>query len=145
MKVYADNAATTRVHPEVIREMLPYFDTVYGNPSSLHSAGQEAKEALESARSRIAAHLGCTPREVYFTSGGTEADNMAIRSAAYMAAARTKSTSFPLPLSTTLCCTPCRSWKRKALKSLIWMCPRVTMFPHSRLRTPSVRIPAWSR
>ena len=82
MKVYADNAATTRVSAEVIREMLPYFDTVYANPSSLHSAGQEAKEALESARNRIAGHLGCTPREIYFTSGGTEADNMAIRSAA---------------------------------------------------------------
>ena len=90
MKVYADNAATTRVHPEVIREMLPYFDTVYGNPSSLHSAGQEAKEALESARARIAALLGCTPREVYFTSGGTEADNMAIRSAAAMGARKGK-------------------------------------------------------
>ena len=90
MKVYADNAATTRVHPEVIREMLPYFDTVYGNPSSLHSAGQEAKEALESARARIAAILGCTPREVYFTSGGTEADNMAIRSAAAMGARKGK-------------------------------------------------------
>ena len=83
MKVYADNAATTRVCAEAIQEMLPFFDTIYGNPSSLHSVGQEAKEALESARSRIAERLGCTPREIYFTSGGTEADNMAIRSAAY--------------------------------------------------------------
>jgi len=90
MKVYADNAATTRVCPEAIQEMLPYFDTVYGNPSSLHSAGQEAKEALESARSRMAAHLGCTPREIYFTSGGTEADNMAIRSAAFLGARKNK-------------------------------------------------------
>ena len=90
MKVYADNAATTRVCKEAIREMLPYFDTVYGNPSSLHSAGQEAKEALESARSRVAAHLGCTPREIYFTSGGTEADNMAIRSAALAGARKGK-------------------------------------------------------
>ena len=90
MKVYADNAATTRVCPEAIQEMLPYFDTVYGNPSSLHSAGQEAKEALESARSRMAAHLGCMPREIYFTSGGTEADNMAIRSAAFLGARKNK-------------------------------------------------------
>ena len=90
MQVYADNAATTRVHPEVIREMLPYFDTVYANPSSLHTPGQQAREALENARSRIAAHLGCAPREIYFTSGGTEADNMAIRSAANMGARKGK-------------------------------------------------------
>ena len=82
MYVYADNAATTRVSKTALEAMLPYFDNIYGNPSSLHSFGQEAKEALEDARERIAAHLGCTAREIYFTSGGTESDNMAIRSAA---------------------------------------------------------------
>lgn len=86
MHVYADNAATTRVSSGALAAMLPYFDTVYGNPSSLHSDGQRAKEALEDARERMANHLGCTPRELYFTSGGTESDNMAIRSAAYFAA-----------------------------------------------------------
>ena len=90
MRVYADNAATTRVSKTAIGAMLPYFDTIYGNPSSLHSAGQEAKEALEDARERLAKHLGCTPREVYFTSGGTEADNMAIRSAALFGARKGK-------------------------------------------------------
>ncbi len=84
MRVYADNAATTRVSDAALQAMLPYFGEIYGNPSSLHSAGQAAKEALEDARERIANHLGCTPREVYFTSGGTEADNMAIRTAAYL-------------------------------------------------------------
>ncbi len=82
MHVYADNAATTRVSKTALEAMLPYFDTIYGNPSSLHSDGQRAKEALEDARERIAKRLGCTAREIYFTSGGTEADNMAIRSAA---------------------------------------------------------------
>ena len=82
MRVYADNAATTRVSKTALDAMMPYFTEIYGNPSSLHSFGQEAKEALENARERIAAHLGCQPREVYFTSGGTEADNMAIRTAA---------------------------------------------------------------
>ena len=82
MHVYADNAATTRVSKTALEAMLPYFDTIYGNPSSLHSDGQRAKEALEDARERIARRLGCTAREIYFTSGGTEADNMAIRSAA---------------------------------------------------------------
>ena len=71
MRVYADNAATTRVSKTALEAMMPYFTDIYGNPSSLHSFGQEAKEALESARERIAAHLGCQPREIYFTSGGT--------------------------------------------------------------------------
>ena len=90
MRIYADNAATTRVSKTALDAMLPYFTEVYGNPSSLHSFGQEAKEALENARERIAAHLGCQPREVYFTSGGTEADNMAIRTAAALGARKGK-------------------------------------------------------
>ncbi len=90
MHVYADNAATTRVSQAALNAMLPYFTEIYGNPSSLHSDGQAAKEALESARARIAAHLGCEKREVYFTSGGTEADNMAVRSAAMLGARKGK-------------------------------------------------------
>ena len=90
MQVYADNAATTRVSQAALNAMLPYFTDIYGNPSSLHSVGQEAKEALENARERIAGHLGCQPREIYFTSGGTEADNMAIRTAAALGARKGK-------------------------------------------------------
>ena len=90
MQVYADNAATTKVSQAALNAMLPYFTEIYGNPSSLHSIGQEAKEALESARERIAAHLGCQAREIYFTSGGTEADNMAIRTAAALGARKGK-------------------------------------------------------
>ena len=82
MTVYADNAATTKMSRTAIDAMLPYMDTVYGNPSSLHSVGQRAAEALASARERIARCLGCTPAEIYFTSGGSEADNQAILSAA---------------------------------------------------------------
>ena len=84
MRVYADNAATTKMSKKAIDAMLPYMETVYGNPSSLHSVGQEAKEALEDARERVAKCLGCEPREIYFTSGGSEADNQAILSAAYL-------------------------------------------------------------
>jgi len=80
--VYADNAATTSVSPEVVAEMMPCFDTSWGNPSSLHSKGREAKELLDSARARIAACLGADPAEIYFTSCGTESDNWAIRGAA---------------------------------------------------------------
>ena len=84
MRIYADNAATTKMSRTAIDAMLPYLETVYGNPSSLHTVGQEAKEALEDARTRIAALLGAAPREIYFTSGGSEADNQAIRSAAIL-------------------------------------------------------------
>ena len=81
-RIYADNAATTRMSCAAIKAMTPYFDRIYGNPSSLHTVGQEANEALSDARERIAAILGCEPREIIFTSGGSEADNQAIISAA---------------------------------------------------------------
>ena len=90
MRVYADNAATTQMSRVAIDAMLPYFDKVYGNPSSLHSVGQEAKEALDAARETVAACLGCEPREVIFTSGGSEADNQAIISAARFGARKNK-------------------------------------------------------
>lgn len=79
--VYADNAATTAVYPEVAQEMLPYLTEHFGNPSSLHSMGMEAKKALDGARKRIADVLGAMPEEIFFTSCGTEADNWAIRGA----------------------------------------------------------------
>lgn len=82
MRVYADNAATTKMSAAAISAMLPYMDKIYANPSSLHSLGQEAKEALENARERVAKVLGCEAREIIFTSGGSEADNQAIISAA---------------------------------------------------------------
>lgn len=82
MQVYADNAATTAMSQVAIQAMMPYFDKIYGNPSSLHSVGQEAKEALDAARATVAKCLGCEPREIFFTSGGSEADNQAIVSAA---------------------------------------------------------------
>ena len=90
MQVYADNAATTKISDAALRAMLPVFETYYGNPSSLHSVGQEAKEILEDARQRLAKCLGCEPREVYFTSGGSESDNQAILSAARLGAKKGK-------------------------------------------------------
>ena len=82
MNIYADNAATTKMSRTAIEAMLPYMDEIYGNPSSLHSAGQAANEALTRARAQIAGLLGCEAREIFFTSGGSEADNQAIVSAA---------------------------------------------------------------
>ena len=84
MKIYADNAATTKMSRTAIDAMLPYMDKIYGNPSSLHSVGQSANEAITSARERIAVCLGCDAREIIFTSGGSEADNHAITSAAHI-------------------------------------------------------------
>ena len=90
MQVYADNAATTKVSRAALEAMIACNEQYYGNPSSLHSVGQEAKEVLEDARNRIAAILGCEPREIYFTSGGSEADNQAIVSAARLGARKGK-------------------------------------------------------
>ena len=90
MQVYADNAATTKISDHALQAMMPCFEKFYGNPSSLHTIGQEAKETLEDARARVAACLGCDAREIIFTSGGSEADNQAIISAAYYGARKGK-------------------------------------------------------
>lgn len=88
--VYVDNAATTAMSDKAIEAMTPFLKGVYGNPSSLHTVGQVAKEYLEDARERIAKCLNCEPREIFFTSGGSEADNQAIRSAAINGARKGK-------------------------------------------------------
>ena len=90
MTVYMDNAATTRVSDTAVRAMLPCFQNLYGNPSSLHTIGQEAAKALLSARETVAACLGCSFKEITFTSGGSEADNQAIISAARIGARKGK-------------------------------------------------------
>lgn len=84
MKIYVDNAATTKMSQRAIQAMMPYLDGVYGNPSSLHTFGQEAAEALENAREAVAKAIGAEANEIYFTSGGTEADNQAILTGAIL-------------------------------------------------------------
>jgi cysteine desulfurase len=79
MSIYLDNAATTPAAPEVVEAMLPYFSLKFGNPSSLHSAGQEARRAVEAARAAVASLIGAAPDEVVFTSGGTESNNSALK------------------------------------------------------------------
>ncbi|MGI6264969.1 MAG: cysteine desulfurase family protein, partial [Acutalibacteraceae bacterium] len=88
--IYADNAATTALHPRALEAMMPYLTGEYGNPSSLYAFGQNSRRAVERARVQMAACLGCKPNEVYFTSGGSEADNWAIKMAAAAAAAKGK-------------------------------------------------------
>lgn len=90
MTVYADNAATTQLSENALQAMMPFLKDVYGNPSSLHTIGQIAKEHLEAARETVADMIGADPKEIYFTSGGSEADNQAIRSAAYIGARKGK-------------------------------------------------------
>jgi len=88
--VYVDNAATTRLSDTALKAMAPFMQDIYGNPSSLHHIGQEAKEHLEDARERVANCIGALPSEIYFTSGGSEADNQAILTAAYNGAKKGK-------------------------------------------------------
>ncbi len=82
-RIYLDHAATTPTHPEVVKAMLPYFTDAFGNPSSIHSYGQEAKGAVEEARTKVAELIGARSEEIVFTSGGTEADNYALKGVAY--------------------------------------------------------------
>ncbi len=87
-QIYADHAATAPMRPAALAAMQPYFTTEYGNPSSLHAAGEAAQAAVRGARGAVACLMGCGAREVYFTSGGTEADNQALLSGAEWGAAR---------------------------------------------------------
>ena len=82
-RVYMDNAATTPVSPAVLEKMLPYFSECYGNANSIHSIGLDARKALNAARKKVAAALNCNPEEVYFTSGGSESDNWALKGVAF--------------------------------------------------------------
>ena len=82
-RVYMDNAATTTVSPAVLEKMLPYFSECYGNANSIHSTGLDARKALNAARKKVAAALNCNPEEVYFTSGGSESDNWALKGVAF--------------------------------------------------------------
>ena len=104
-RIYMDYAATTPMLPEVAEAMQPYYSHRFGNPSSIHSMGQEASDAVEQARSQVAALIACRPEDVVFTGGGTEADNHAIKGVCL--AGREKGTiSLLRPSSTTPCLTP---------------------------------------
>ena len=82
-RIYLDYAATTPTHPEVVKAMLPYFNEAFGNPSSIHYYGQETKGVIEKARTKVAGLIGAQSDEIIFTSGGTEADNFALKGIAF--------------------------------------------------------------
>ena len=96
MKVDADNAATTKISDTAFDAMAPYFKELYGNPSSLYTLGQLSQEALYSARETVAKCLNCDMKEITFTSGGSEADNQAILTGAYLGAAKGKKHIIPI-------------------------------------------------
>lgn len=116
MNVYFDNAATTKMSQVALDAMIPCLETVYANASSLHTPGQKSKEVLEKAREEIAACIGAQPNEIYFTSGGSEADNQAIVSAAKWGVRRNKNILFPQRLSIMPYFIHCRNWKKKVTK-----------------------------
>jgi len=89
-RVYLDHNATTPTHPEVVKAMLPYYQEIFGNPSSIHQFGQQARKALDESREKVAEFIGAKPEEIVFTSGGTEANNLAIKGVAYANQARGK-------------------------------------------------------
>ena len=112
--IYLDNAATTKTRPEVVEAMLPYFTEFYGNPSSVYEFSAPVKEAVTRAREVIGASIGTRKEDIDFTSGGSEADNWAIKAAAD--AYKRESTSLPVKLSIMQCCTPVSIWSRRALR-----------------------------
>ena len=81
--IYLDNAATTKVHPQVLEAMMPYFSEEYGNPSSIYSFAGKSKKAVEDARQTVADFLGANANEIYFTGGGSESDNWALKATAF--------------------------------------------------------------
>jgi cysteine desulfurase len=114
-RIYLDHAATTPTHPEVVKAMLPYLTDAYGNPSSIYSYGQEAKEAIEEARTMVAELIGARSEELIFTSGGTEADNFALKGIAY-ANEHKKNHIITTSIEHHAVIEPCKFLERKGFK-----------------------------
>lgn len=117
-RIYLDNAATTKTSQEVVDAMLPYFTENYGNASSIYEVGQRSKEAITTAREDIAKVLGAKTEEIYFTAGGSEADNWALK-AAFEAYSKRAITLSQQRLNTMRFYTPVNIWRKRALKSHI--------------------------
>ena len=109
--IYLDNAATTKTAPEVVEAMLPYFTEMYGNPSSVYSFSQKSKEAITAGREKIAKTLGANPEEIYFTAGGSESDNWALKHTK-----RKETTSLPRRLSIMRFFILASGWRNMVLK-----------------------------
>lgn len=119
-RIYADNAATTKISQTAMAAMISAMENTYGNPSSLHQIGMEANGALQSAREQISRCIGCMPKEIYFTSGGTESDNQAILSAAVLGERKGKKHILSTRFEHHAVLHTLESWKNKALRSSFW-------------------------
>ncbi|OIO39947.1 cysteine desulfurase NifS [Candidatus Pacearchaeota archaeon CG_4_9_14_3_um_filter_31_7] len=119
MKVYLDNSATSKMDEEVLKEMLPYFTEKYGNPSSLHSFGKEARDALNHSREKFAKFLNCRAEEIYFCSGGTESDNLAIKGIAYAMKKQNKNHIITSPIEHSAVLNTCRQLEQEGFKLTI--------------------------
>ncbi|GJM84225.1 hypothetical protein HMSSN139_67210 [Paenibacillus sp. HMSSN-139] len=109
--IYIDHAASTPIHPDVAETMLKVMREQFGNASSVHSFGREAKRLVNGARDTVAARIGCRPDELVFTGGGTESDNLALFGTA-SARKRTAAISSRPPSNTMRCCIPANDWRR---------------------------------
>ena len=113
--IYLDNAATTKTAPEVVEAMLPYFSEYYGNPSSIYAIAGKSKEAITKGREQIANVLGAKPEEIYFTAGGSESDNWALK-ATFEAYKNKETTSLPQKSSIMRFFIPVSIWKKSAVR-----------------------------
>ncbi|MFQ9395437.1 MAG: aminotransferase class V-fold PLP-dependent enzyme [Lachnospiraceae bacterium] len=124
--IYLDNAATTKTAPEVVEAMLPYFTEYYGNPSSVYEFAGKSKQAVDAARKTIADSLGAKPEEIYFTAGGSESDNWALKATAEAYASK-ENTSSQARSSITLSFIPASIWRNAVLRSPTWMWMRTVL------------------
>lgn len=113
--IYLDNAATTQVYPEVLEAMTPYFTEHYGNPSSIYSFAGESKRAVDAERNTMAEFLNASTEEIYFTGGGSESDNWALKATAEHMQIKENTSSHPRS-STMRSCTPVSGWRSTDLK-----------------------------
>lgn len=119
-RIYLDNAATTKTSKEVVDAMLPYFTEDYGNPSSIYEIGQRSKEAITKAREQIAQVIGAKTEEIYFTAGGSESDNWALK-AAFEAYSGKGNHIITTKIEHHAICIPANIWKNRAPESPTWM------------------------
>ncbi len=114
--IYLDNAATTRTDERVVEAMLPYFTRYYGNASTIYALGEESRKAVTSTRDIIAAGIGAKPEEIYFTAGGSESDNWALKATAEAYKEKKENISSPVRLSIMQFFIPVNGWKDRALR-----------------------------
>ena len=144
MYVYADHAATTEMSEVAKNSMIQALKDQWGNPSSLHSGGQHAKEALEAARAQIAGLLGAQSSEIYFTSGGSEADNSGHTDRRSPGRAQGQKAYHHLGVrASRRSCTRWSAWKRKAMKSPGCRCMKTAWCAPRRWPPPFARTPRW--